>query len=79
MCYGRQTEDGFREYERADDNLQEVQSALSGFDELWEEGTLEERKALMAELVEDFRVTKDEVTLKLRFMEEDEIPTKYGR
>ena len=33
----------------------------------------------MAELVEDLRVTKSKVTLKLRFMDEDEIPIKYGR
>lgn len=45
---------------------------------MWGEGTLEERKALLAELLEDVQVTKEKVVLNLRFMEEDEIPIKYG-
>ncbi len=74
----QEIKDGLGEYDRVEVNLQEVQSVLSGFDELWDEGTLEERKALLAELLEDVQVTKEKVVLNLRFMEEDEIPIKYG-
>ncbi len=54
-------------YESVEVDLEEVKASLVAFDELWEEGTLEERKAILAELVEDLRVTRDTAVLKLRF------------
>ncbi len=76
-----QIEEGVGEYERVEVDLEEVKAALAAFDELWEEGTLEERKAILGELVEDLRVTRDTAVLKLRFLPEEELvlPRRIGR
>ena len=57
----------------------EVQSVLSGLDELWKESTLEEYKELMRLLIENLAVSPTEAVSKVRFMEETEIAIKRGR
>ncbi len=65
--------------ERAEVEIEQVKEALEEFPSLWEEATLEERKELMGLLIEKLEVAPAELTVRVRFLEEANIPIKLGR
>ena len=54
--------------------LDQLKAALADFANLWQQGTLDERKEVVRRLVETLEITRDTVTIKIKFMAKETLP-----